>query len=104
MPPPHACTACNRALDYCTLRSDEKQMFGLSMMLGTKIPFLRLAASDTFCSKMCVEALQRASLLAPDINAALVTTRDLHTVVSQPPPGAGPADHEGVVAALDFAV
>ena len=96
--------AYNRALDYCTLRSNEKQMFGLRMMLATKIAPLRLAPSGTFCSKMCVETLQHAALLAPDINPALVTPSSLHAMLSQPPPGTAPGDQAGVIAALDFAV
>lgn len=101
---PCSSLAYNRALDYCTLKSDEKQMFGLRAMLATKIAPLRLAAPGTFCSKMCVETLQHAALLGPDINAALVTPSGLHAMLSQPPPGTGPGDQAGVIAALDFAV
>ena len=99
---PVACSAqeYHRALDYCTLRSDERQMFSLKLMLGTKIAPLRFASAGTFCSKMCVEALQHAGLLQTDINASLVTPSALHSMLTQPPPQ--PESHSGVVAALDF--
>ena len=94
--------AYHRALDYCTLKSNEKQMFSLKMMLATKIAPLRFATAGTFCSKMCVEALQEAGVLPSDINARLVTPSGLHALLSQPPPQ--PESHSGVIAALDFAV
>jgi hypothetical protein len=53
---------------------------------------------------MCVETLQHAALLAPDIDPALVTPSGLHAMLSQPPPGTLPGDQAGVIAALDFAV
>ena len=91
----------NRALDYCTLKSHEKQMFSLKMMLATKIPPLRFASSGTFCSKMCVEALQHATLMSADINATLVTPSALHAMLSAPAPP-DPGGQSGVIAALDF--
>ena len=94
--------AYHRALDYCTLKSNEKQMFSLKMMLATKIPPLRFATAGTFCSKMCVETLQEAGVLPSDVNARLVTPSGLHALLSQPPPQ--PESHSGVIAALDFAV
>ena len=99
---PVACSAqeYHRALDYCTLRSDERQMFSLKLMLATKIVPLRFATAGTFCSKMCVEALQQAAVLPADINAALVTPSALHSLLSQPPPQH--EDQSGVVPALDF--
>jgi hypothetical protein len=99
---PCSSLAYNRALDYCTLRSNEKQMFSLKMMLATKIVPLRFATAGTFCSKMCVEALQEAGVLGSDVNARLVTPSGLHALLSQPPPQ--PESHSGVIAALDFAV
>jgi hypothetical protein len=87
-------------LDYCTLKSNEKEKFSLKMMLATKFAPLRFATSGTFCSKMCVETLQEAGVMPNDINARLVTPSGLHSLLSQPPPT--PEDHSGVVAALDF--
>jgi hypothetical protein len=75
-------------------------MFSLKMMLATKIPPLRFATAGTFCSKMCVEALQEAGVLPSDVNARLVTPSGLHALLSQPPPQ--PESHSGVIAALDF--
>ena len=99
---PCSSNAYNRALDYCTLKSNEKQPFSLSMMLGTKIAPLRYSTTGTFCSKMCVEALQHAGLLDADVHAARVTPSGLFSILSAPPPN--PESHSGVIAALDFAV
>jgi hypothetical protein len=98
---PCSSLAYNRALDFCTLKSNEKQMFSFNMMLATKIVPLRYAASGTFCSKLCVEALQHAGLVSGDVAAALVTPSGLHAMLSQPPTHHG--DQAGVIAALDFA-
>jgi hypothetical protein len=98
-----ACTteAYDKALDYCTRRSEERQPFSLSMMLGTKFAPLRYASSGTFCSKMCAEALQEAYVLNADVCAARITPSGLHALLThalQPEPHAGP------IPALDFAV
>jgi hypothetical protein len=100
---PVACSAqeYHRALDYCTLRSDEKQMFSLKLMLGTKIAPLRFASAGTFCSKLCVEALQHAALLPADVDPKLVTPSGLHALLSAPAPP-DPDGHSGAIAALDF--
>jgi hypothetical protein len=92
----------NRALDYCSLKSGEAEMFSFAMMLSTKISPLRVMKSGTFCSKICVEALQHAGLIPGDVNARLVTPSGLHRILTEPP--APQAEHSGVLPALDFAV
>ena len=92
----------NRALDYCSIKSNEAEMFSFAMMLSTKISPLRLMKSGTFCSKICVEALQHAGLIPGDVNARLVTPSGLHRILTEPP--APQAEHSGVLPALDFAV
>jgi hypothetical protein len=98
-----ACTtaAYDRALDYCTARSEELQPFSLSLMLGTKIAPLRYASSGTFCSKLCAEALQEAGVLGSDVTAARVTPSGLHRLLTAPPE---PEHHSGAIPPLDFAV
>ena len=98
-----ACTtaAYDKALDYCTLRSNEMQRFSLSMMLGTKIAPLGYASSGTFCSKVCAEALQAAQVLDPDISARRITPSGLYALITQPQE---PEHHTGPIAPLDFAV
>jgi hypothetical protein len=91
----------DKALAYCTLRSDEKQPFSLSMSLGTHFAPLRYASSGTFCSKICAEALQEASALAPDVSATRVTPSGLHRLLTA---ASEPAYHAGPIEALDFAV
>ena len=99
-----ACTtaAYDRALDYCTLKSEEMQPFSLSMSLGSKFAPLRYASSGTFCSKLCAEALQEACVLGPDVCPARITPSGLHALITQPEE----MSHlqSGVIPALDFAV
>ena len=99
---PCSAQAYNRALDYCTLKSNEKEAFSLRMMLSTKIAPLRIKTSGTFCSKMCVEALQHAGIVDENVNARLVTPSALHSMLSD---SSTNKDHEsGVIPPLDFAV
>jgi hypothetical protein len=94
--------AYDRALDYCTRKTEALEMFSLSMMLASKIAPLRFASSGTFCSKMCAEALQEAGVLAPDLNPRLLTPSGLSRALTDQP--STPADHSGITPALDFAV
>ena len=101
-----ACTtaAYDKALEYCRLRSDEKQRFSLSMMLATKfapIGYLRYSSTGTFCSKLCAEALQEAGALSCDVSARRITPSRLHALLTQP---ADAEHHAGPIAPLDFAV
>jgi hypothetical protein len=94
--------AYNRALDYCTAKTAEAEMFSTRMMLSTKILPLRFMTSGTFCSKMCVEALQHAGIVDENVNARLVTPSALHSMLSD---SSTNKDHEsGVIPALDFEV
>jgi hypothetical protein len=95
--------AYEKALDYCTRRSNDLERFSLSMMLASKIAPLRLAAptSGTFCSKLCAEALQEACVLGPDVSPARITPSGLHVLLTQPPDS---EHHSTEIAALDFAV
>ena len=96
--------AYDKALDYCTLRSSEKQRFSLSMMLSTKfspLGYLRYSSAGTFCSKICAEALQEAGVLGLDVTARFITPSGLHALLTQPDE---PGHHAGEIAALDFAV
>ena len=77
-------------------------MFSLRMMLSTKIAPLRIKTSGTFCSKMCVEALQHADIVDENVNARLVTPSALHSMLSEST--ADKAQHSGVIPPLDFAV
>ena len=98
-----ACTtaAYDKALEYCTQRSQEKQPFSLSLSLGTMFAPLRYASTGTFCSKICTEALQEARVLDADINARSITPSGLYALLTQ----SSPAEvHAGPIAALDFAV
>jgi len=99
---PCSLQAYTRALDYCTLKTAEAEMFSMRLMLATKIFPLRLKTSGTFCSKMCVEALQNAGLVPPEVNAGLVTPSSLHSLLQDP--ANNDAEHSGVIQALDFAV
>ena len=92
----------NNALDYCTLKSNEKEMFSLRMMLSTKIAPFRFKKSGTFCSKMCVEALQKAGIVDAGVNAQLVTPSGLHAMLK--PPATDQPQDSGVIPPLDFAV
>jgi hypothetical protein len=98
-----ACTTADyeKALAYCTLRSEEKQRFSLGMSLGTKFAPLRYASTGTFCSKICAEALQQAGALAADVSATRVTPSGLYALIAQP---AEPDYHAGPIEPLDFAV
>jgi hypothetical protein len=98
---PCSASVYHRALDYCSLKATEAEPFSLAMMLSTKITPLRLVKTGTFCSKMCVEALQHAGVLADDVNARLVTPSGLHHILTAP---AAHVEHSGVIPALDFAV
>ena len=98
---PCTTAAYEKALDYCTRRSDEHERFSLSMMLASKIAPLRFATTGTFCSKLCAEALQEASVLSTDVCAARITPSGLHALLTQPP---DTEQHSGAIAALDFAV
>jgi hypothetical protein len=63
---------------------------------------LRIKTSGTFCSKMCVEALQQAAIVDESVNPRLVTPSGLHAMLS-----ASSTDRDqqsGVIPALDFAV
>jgi len=93
--------AYDRALDYCTRRSEEQQPFSLSMMLGSKFAPLRFASSGTFCSKLCAEALQEADVLSRDLSASRVTPSGLYALLTQ---NGEPEPHSGPIAPLDFAV
>jgi hypothetical protein len=99
---PCSSQAYNKALDYCTLKSNEKEMFSLRMMLSTKIAPLRIKTSGTCCSKMCVEALQEAGIVDTSVNARLVTPSGLHSMLSEPP--SDEPQQSGVIPPLDFAV
>jgi hypothetical protein len=99
---PCSAYAHDKALEYCMTKSNEAEKFSFSLMLSTKIAPLRFKTSGTFCSKMCVEALQQAEIVHKDVNSRLVTPSGLHAILTQPPPAADP--HDGVVPALDFAV
>jgi len=99
---PCSSLAYNRALDYCTLKTAEGEMFSTRMMLSTKIVPLRLMTSGTFCSKLCVEALQTAGLLSDDVNARVVTPSALYCLLQDAT--TAQASHSGVIQALDFAV
>lgn len=94
--------AYNRALDYCTAKTAEAEMFSTRMMLSTKILPLRFMASGTFCSKMCVEALQSAGLVSDEVNARLVTPSGLYSLLHDAT--SDHSEHSGVIQALDFAV
>ena len=94
--------AYDRALDYCTRKTEALEMFSLSMMLASKIAPLRFASSGTFCSKMCAEALQDAGVLDAALNPRLLTPSALCRALAEHP--ASPPDHSGVTPALDFAV
>ena len=98
---PCTTAAYDKALEYCRLRSDEKQRFSLSMSLATKIAPLGYAASGTFCSKLCAEALQEAGALSCDVSARRITPSRLHALLTQP---AEPEHHAGPIEPLDFAV
>ena len=98
---PCSTAAYDKALAYCTLRSTERQMFSLSMMLSTKIAPLRFSSSGTFCSKLCAEALQEAALLSTDVPARRITPSGLHSVLTE---CAEDEHHAGAIPALDFAV
>ena len=93
--------AYDRALDYCTRKTEALEMFSLGMMLGTKIAPLGYASSGTFCSKVCAEALQAAQVLDPDIGARRITPSGLYALITQPQE---PEYHSGPIAPLDFAV
>jgi hypothetical protein len=97
------CTTADydRALAYCTQRSEELQPFSLSMSLGTMFAPLRYASSGTFCSKLCAEALQEASVLGPDVSARRVTPSGLYHLLTH---AVQPEPHAGPIAPLDFAV
>jgi hypothetical protein len=94
--------AYDQALAYCMQKSNDAEMFSFSLMLSSKIAPLRFKTSGTFCSKMCVEALQQAAIVHQDVPARLVTPSGLHAILTQPTPT--PEAHDGVVPALDFAV
>ena len=94
--------AYDRALDYCTRKTEALEMFSLSMMLASKIVPLRFATSGTFCSKMCAEALQEAGVLEADINPRLLTPSALCRVLGEH--ASRPPDQSGSSPALDFAV
>ena len=98
---PCTTAAYDQALAYCQLRSSEKQMFSLSMSLGSKFAPLRFKSSGTFCSKICAEALQKAQVLPADLVAARVTPSGLHALLTQQ---TEPQVHAGPIAPLDFAV
>jgi hypothetical protein len=83
-------------------KSNDAEKFSFSLMLSTKIAPLRFKTSGTFCSKMCVEALQQAEIVHKDVNSRLVTPSGLHAILTQPPPASDP--HDDVVPDLDFAV
>jgi hypothetical protein len=99
---PCSLQAYNRALDYCTLKTNEAEMFSMRMMLSTKIFPLRLKTSGTFCSKLCVEALQNADLVSPEVNAKVITPSSLYHLLQDP--ATSQPEHSGVIQALDFAV
>jgi len=95
--------AYDRALDYCTRKTEALEMFSLSMMLASKLPPLRFSTSGTFCSKMCAEALQEAGVLPADLNPRLLTPSALSRALTSASPAA-PPDQGGATPALDFAV
>ena len=98
---PCTTAAYDRALAYCTLKSNEMQRFSLRMSLATYIAPLRFGTSGTFCSKLCAEALQEASVLGPDVCASRTTPSGLYALLRQ---ACDPAPQPGPIAALDFAV
>jgi hypothetical protein len=95
--------AYDRALDYCTRKTEALEMFSLSMMLASKLPPLRFSTSGTFCSKMCAEALLEAGVLPADLNPRLLTPSALSRALTSAGPAA-PPDQGGATPALDFAV
>lgn len=99
---PCSSQAYNRALDYCTLKTNEAEMFSMRLMLSTKILPLRLKTSGTICSKLCVEALQNAGLVSPEVNAKVITPSCLYSLLNDP--AISQPEHSGVIQALDFAV
>ena len=99
---PCSSQAYNGALDYCTLKTTEAEMFSTRMMLSTKILPLRIMTSGTFCSKLCVEALQSGGLLSGEINARVVTPSALYAMLQTA--NTNHVEHSGVIQALDFAV
>jgi len=98
---PCSTAAYDKALDYCTLRSNEMQRFSLSMMLATKLPPLGYVSSGTFCSKLCAEALLEAQVLGADVNARRITPSGLYSLITTPAELEYPS---GPIAPLDFAV